>query len=170
MSSLPSKSFAHLKITPELEDHREFMGRGPFRLTRPKPQPRVQFYGYAISPYWLLEFAVQNCPDLLPDPKDKSYEYTAMQRGYELLRDWLCIYSLDRQYCFNPKGSSVPPEWIEGVNDDEPPEDLEMVDVLAVCSDREDEFERRPTQEQLDFLTKLIGYSPKWWVSCDWEE
>ncbi|OJA10754.1 hypothetical protein AZE42_04255 [Rhizopogon vesiculosus] len=112
------------------------MGRGPFKLTRPKSQPRVQFYGYAISPYLLLEFAVQNCPDLLPDPKDKSYEYTAMQRGYELLRDWLCIYSLDRQYCFNPKGSSVPPEWIEGVNDDEPPKDLEMVGVLAVCSDR----------------------------------
>lgn len=91
-------------------------------------------------------------------------------RAYGLLRDWLCVYSLDRQYCFNPKGDSVPPEWFEGVNDDEPPEDLDMVQVLAVCSDREDEFERRPTQEQLDFLTKLIGQAPKWWVSCDWEE
>jgi hypothetical protein len=35
---------------------------------------------------------------------------------------------------FNPKGSSVPPEWFASVYNEEEPENLEMVEVLAVCS------------------------------------
>jgi hypothetical protein len=35
---------------------------------------------------------------------------------------------------FIPKGSSVPPEWFASVYNEEEPENLEMVEVLAVCS------------------------------------
>ena len=50
------------------------------------------------------------------------------------------------------------PEWFESVNDEDPPEGPEIVCVSTVCSDREDEFDSRPTQEQL----KTIGYAQKW--------
>jgi hypothetical protein len=69
-----------------------------------------------------------------------------------------CIYSLDCQDCFNPKSNSVSPEWFERVNDEDPPEGLEIVYIPAVCSDREDEFDSRPMQEQL----KIIRYTQKW--------
>jgi len=50
---------------------------------------------------------------------------------------------------FDPKGDSVPPELFANVCDeDDDPEDLETVVVLAVFSDQEHGFERRPMQEK----------------------
>ncbi|OAX34276.1 hypothetical protein K503DRAFT_869020 [Rhizopogon vinicolor AM-OR11-026] len=171
MSPRLSELFENLQILDS--DRSAFIRRGqdPFKFARPAPQPRVQFYGYALPPKWLVKFAEQNCPELLPNRNDRKYDLISAARGFEVLQGWLCISSLDRQCCFNPKWrNSVPPEWFESVYQEDAPEDLETVAVLTVCSDREYEFKRRPTQVQLDFLTRLFGKAPKWWVSCDWEE
>jgi hypothetical protein len=39
--------------------------------------------------------------------------------------------------------------------------------VFYVCTDRAD-FELRPTRQQLNSLTKLIGHPPKWWTAYGW--
>ncbi|OAX30769.1 hypothetical protein K503DRAFT_806755 [Rhizopogon vinicolor AM-OR11-026] len=38
---------------------------------------------------------------------------------------------------------------------------METVVVMAVYSDEEDDFERRATQEKVDFIAKLIRRSPR---------
>ncbi|KAG1796513.1 uncharacterized protein BJ212DRAFT_1489313 [Suillus subaureus] len=78
MSSLLSKSFDALKIsTPDSIRQR------PIKLVRPKKQPHVQFYGYAISHEWLVRSGEQYCPEALPDRCDRGYEDTAISRAYE---------------------------------------------------------------------------------------
>ncbi|KAG0696373.1 hypothetical protein DFH29DRAFT_208477 [Suillus ampliporus] len=173
MSSLLSKSFDTLKIaTPQQTG---YSIRRPFKLVRPKRQPHLQFYGYAVSPEWLIQFAQQHWSEALPDRNAKNYEDIAMTRAYELISGFSGIYNLDRKDCFNPKGGSVPLEWIavyDGDYDDELDDDeleaiqIDIVHVLTVCSDEEDEFEERPTQEKMDFMTKLIGHGPQWWMGC----
>ncbi|KAG0700387.1 hypothetical protein DFH29DRAFT_1080711 [Suillus ampliporus] len=174
MSSLLSKSFEALKIaTPQQTG--VSTRRRPFKLIRPERQPHVQYYGYGVSRDWLLQFAEQHCPEALPDRNAKNYETTARTRAYEFIVEWSGIYTLDTKDCFNPKGGSVPPEWIalyDGVYDDQLDDDeimsipIDTVHVLAVCSDQDDDFGWRPTQEKMDFMTKVIGHTPQWWVSC----
>lgn len=144
----------------------------PFKLLPPRKQSYVQYYGYEVCPYWLIAFAEKHCPKELPDKGEEDYEDIALMRAYELISDWSGIHNLGMQDCLNPpNGASVPPEWFASMFHDEVPEGLETVTVLAVCSDEEEKFERRPTQPQMDFMTKLIGHGPRWWVSCgyaDW--
>jgi hypothetical protein len=35
---------------------------------------------------------------------------------------------------------------------------IDEIPVLAVCSDEEDSFEEHPVQEQMDYMTKLVGH------------
>jgi len=46
----------------------------------------------------------------------------------------------------------------DGLDDDELASiQIDTVHVLAVCSDQNDLFEERPSQEKVDFMTELIG-------------
>lgn len=47
---------------------------------------------------------------------------------------------------------------------------IDIVDVSAVCSDQEDFFALRPTQEKMDFVPKLIGHAPRWWINCGYAD
>ncbi|KAG1843274.1 hypothetical protein DFJ58DRAFT_804732 [Suillus subalutaceus] len=174
MSSLLSKSFDALKITTS-QQNRDSTKYRPFKLIRPKRQPHLQFYGYGVSWEWLIQFAEQNCPEELPDRDDIGYKCMAAIRAYELIADLTTINTLDRKLCFNPKGGLVPPEWIavyDGDYDDILSEEellaikIDTIHVLAVCSDEEDSFEERPVQGQMDYMTKLIGHGPQWWMGC----
>ncbi|KAG0705303.1 hypothetical protein DFH29DRAFT_291338 [Suillus ampliporus] len=175
MSSLLSKSFEALKIVaPQQTDHS--MRRRPFKLVRPPSQPHVQYYGYAVPPEWLIQFTEQHWPEALPDRNDKGYEYMAATRAFELILDWSGIYTLDSKDCFDPKGGSVPPEWIALYDGDEDEDDelqdiqIDTVHVFSLCSDQDESFEARPTQERVDFMTKLVGHAPQWWVSCGYAD
>jgi len=110
-------------------------------------------------------------PEALRDRNAKHYEETAMTRSYELLRYWSNIFTLDTKDCFNPpNGCSVPPEWIALFDEDDEDDEFEDIDiptvyVVSLCSDLDDSFEERPTQE-VDYTTKLFGQAPQWWVDC----
>jgi hypothetical protein len=130
-----------------------------FKLVLPPKQPYVQYYGYEVSPAWLVQFAEHHYPQGLPDRNDKSYNATAIRLAYDIIRDWDRVYTLATEHCF-----PVPPEWIASMHDEGgEPEDLQI--VLSVCSDEESDLEWLPVQERMDFLTKLIGHGPKWWPS-----
>ncbi|KAG1888562.1 hypothetical protein F4604DRAFT_1713457 [Suillus subluteus] len=171
MSSLLSKLFDALKIsTPDSIRQR------PIKLVRPKKQPNPQFYGYAISHEWLVRFAEQHCPEKLRDRNSEGYKTHAMVRGYIHLVYFTGINNLDTIACFNPmEGASVPPEWIpvsNGDYDDVLSDEeilafqIQTVHVLTVCSDEEESFKDRPNQEQMDYLTELVGHGPQWWMGC----
>ncbi|KAG0692344.1 kinase-like domain-containing protein [Suillus ampliporus] len=76
--------------------------RRPFKLVCPKRQPHVQYYGYAVAPEWMVQFAEKHWPEALPDRNDKRYEHVAMTRAFELIRDWIPLYTLAGRDCFNP--------------------------------------------------------------------
>ncbi|OJA10925.1 hypothetical protein AZE42_03058 [Rhizopogon vesiculosus] len=163
MSSILSKSLEALKNNP-----RETGEAQLFKLDRPPTQPFVQHYGYEVSPAWLIQFAEHHYPEGIPDRNDKSYNSTAIRLAYDIIRDWGRMCILATNHCFNsPEACPVPTEWLATMYDDvDDPEDLQGVLVLSVCSDEEDDFEWRPVQAKMDFLTKSIGHEPKWWPSC----
>ncbi|KAG2338595.1 hypothetical protein BDR05DRAFT_1062637 [Suillus weaverae] len=174
MPSLLSKLLEALKIATSQQTGRS-RKRRPFKLARPPAAHNIQCYGYAVSSEWLMRFAEQHCPEELPDRSHIDYEDIATTRANELLASWSGIYFLDYRNCLNPPGGIIPPEWIAVFNgdyDDEPDDVLDAIQidtvrVFFVCSDRGD-FEMRPTRQQLDSLTKLIGHPPQWWVACSY--
>ncbi|KAG0705827.1 hypothetical protein DFH29DRAFT_905015 [Suillus ampliporus] len=153
-----------------------FMRRQPFDFVPPRrplpinPRtdlPYTQYYGFAVSPEWLVEFAERNCPEELPPRDDKSYEDVAMTRAFEFIREWPSMYTLERKTCFNPKGGSVPPKWFTRYHDDEDDgRGIETVHVFAIYSDQEDEFGERPAQYKVEAITEMMEYMPRWFVSC----
>ncbi|KAG2353386.1 hypothetical protein BDR07DRAFT_1406383 [Suillus spraguei] len=123
-----------------------------------------------------MRFAEQHrdldCLEELPDRDHIDYEDIAMARARELLGSWSGIYFLDYRKCHNPPDGIIPLEWItafNGVYNEEPDDTLDAIELVTVqvfyvCSDRGN-FNRRPTQQQLKSLTKLIGHPPQWWVA-----
>lgn len=89
-------------------------------------------------------------------------------RAFQFIWDWVPIYTLASRTCFNPKSGSVPPETLVcSVYDYEDDGlDIGTFHVLAVCSDQEDGFERRPSRDKLNAITELAGRAPRWFVSC----
>ncbi|OAX31330.1 hypothetical protein K503DRAFT_777675 [Rhizopogon vinicolor AM-OR11-026] len=172
MPSFLAKSFETLKIATGQQTE-ESARRLPFKLDPPKKQSYVQYYGYEVCPYWLIAFAEEHCPEELPDQNAEDYQDVAVMRAYKRISAWSGIHTLEMQDCFNPpKGGTVPPEWFASIfYDDIQPEGVDIVNVLIVCSDQEEKFQGRPSQVHIDFMTKLIGHGPRWWVSCgyaDW--
>ncbi|KAG2101157.1 hypothetical protein BD769DRAFT_1393830 [Suillus cothurnatus] len=152
----------------------------PFELVRPPKQlninpiigrPYNQYYGYAIPHDWLIRFAEKECPEVLLERDHKSYEFHAMMRGREFISTRSGFWSFDFKHCFNPKDGSVPPLWFDAFmaryfksgNDEMRAVQIDIVPVFTVCSERDDSFEKRPTREQMDIMTELIGYAPQWW-------
>ncbi|KAG2035637.1 hypothetical protein BDR03DRAFT_961757, partial [Suillus americanus] len=58
--------------------------------------------------------------------------------------------------CFQPKQDGAPPEHVNADGE---------VFVLSVCSDDEADYPVIPFQEQVDFLSNLLGRKPRWWDS-----
>ncbi|KAG1830629.1 hypothetical protein EV424DRAFT_268553 [Suillus variegatus] len=184
----PPKQSNDLEITtaPETDTSVVRQQPEPFKLARPPKQshinpiigrPYIQYYGYAIPNDWLIRFAEKECPEMLPERDHKCYERDAMLRAREFISARSGVWSFDFKFCFNPKDGEVPLLWFEAFmakyfksGDDEiRAVQIDTVPVLAVCSEQDDSFKERPTQEQMDVLTQLIGYAPRWWVCCDYD-
>ncbi|KAG2133558.1 uncharacterized protein EDB93DRAFT_1107596 [Suillus bovinus] len=159
---------------------RQQLEHQPFELIRPPKQlhinpiigrPYVQYYGYAIPHDWLIRFAERECPEVLLERDHKCYKHHAMVRARELISARSGFWSFDFKYCFNPKDDSVPPLWFEAFmakyfksgDDDIRAVQIDTVPVFAVCSEQDESFKERPTQGQMDIMTELIGYAPRWW-------
>jgi hypothetical protein len=157
----------------------------PFELGRPPKElhinpiigrPYLQYYGYGIPREWLIRFAEKECPEVLPERDHICYEDHAMVRGRELISACSDFWSFDFKYCFNPKDGSVPPLWFDAFmakyfksgTEELRAVQIDTVPVFVVCSERDESFNERPTQGQMDIMTKLIGYPPQWWVCCDY--
>ncbi|KAG2114850.1 hypothetical protein DEU56DRAFT_180378 [Suillus clintonianus] len=187
MSSRLSKLFEALTITTATSVRRKRLvkrQRRPFKLVRPPKmlhinmcigRPYIQFYGYEATPEFLVRLAEEKCPEALRDRNDRDYEIDAMTQAHMLILARSGILPLFYMTCFKPQDGSVPPVWLDafgmrGFNRDHIDEDelianpIVDVQVLAVCSDIDRSFERRPTQAQMDAITELMGYAPQWWV------
>ncbi|KAG1770581.1 hypothetical protein EV702DRAFT_1049307 [Suillus placidus] len=130
----------------------------------------LKYYGYGISEEWRIWFSNQLDSH---DCHDKGHDiHSITKRYYQFIVDSTPIKDMGWKRCFNPKGDSVPPEWITGSHGNLLHDKvvvnipIDTVEVLLVCLDEEDSFGGRPHQDTIDYLTVLLGHGPKWWVGC----
>ncbi|KAH7906781.1 hypothetical protein BJ138DRAFT_1182871 [Hygrophoropsis aurantiaca] len=124
-------------------------------ITRPPRNPRYDYiYGYDVSQEWVTKTVLQLRPEIghSVDPNTLKHMPTWFLRGI------LKMQTLDPVYGLQSQDISIPEDCVGK----EIP-----VHVLAVCRDKEQSFRSRPSQEQVDKLTKLVGRPPRWWRSFD---
>jgi hypothetical protein len=136
----------------------------PHRLAISHP-PRLrhtQYYGFSITKQWLVDLGknIQYPSDHLDPPDDGRY----FLRGYQYIQWAVRIHLLGVELCFQAKKDGAPPEHVKANG---------KVLVLSVLSDGDVDSPLCPVQEQVDYLTELLGRKPRWWVGIwprnDWE-
>jgi hypothetical protein len=111
-------------------------------------------YGYYISEEWLYETARSFLAKLYPNLCETKARTNARANPSYSFRKNFHIQSLSTAHAILPPGQIVPAECIvDG-----------FVLVLYIFNDQPDSYHRRPTQKQLDELTRFMGREPQWWV------
>ncbi|KAG2346915.1 hypothetical protein BDR05DRAFT_945862 [Suillus weaverae] len=123
-------------------------------ITLPPPQRNAQMYGYHISQKWLDETAFFFLAKLHPDISETKARTNAQANPSYSFRKTFHIQSITTSYAILPPGQIVPAECI--VNG--------AVLVLYIFNDQSESYRRRPTQKQVDELTRFMGREPQWWV------
>ncbi|KAG2066974.1 hypothetical protein BDR04DRAFT_1105811 [Suillus decipiens] len=121
----------------------------------PPPQPdHAQMYGYYISEKWLHETARSFLAKLHPDlPETKASTNAKLNPSYSFRKNFH-IRSLSTGRAILPSQQMVPAECIYNG----------AVFVLCIFKDWPESYHRRPTQQQVDDLTRFMGREPQWWV------
>ncbi|KAG1812489.1 uncharacterized protein BJ212DRAFT_1369983 [Suillus subaureus] len=123
-------------------------------ITLPPPQRNAQMYGYYISQEWLYETARSFLAKLHPDLSETNARTNARANPSYSFNKNFHVQSLSTAYATLPPGQIVPAEYIvDGV-----------VLVLYIFNDQPGSYDRRPTQKQVDELTRFVGREPQWWV------
>jgi hypothetical protein len=149
-------------IPPPLEQLLRPSRPSQLEFSYPSRHRHTQFYGFWINQQWLVDLGknVQYPEDHLDPPNDDDY----FLRGFEHISWAVRIDPLTVQLCLQPKKDGAPPEYVDADGE---------VFVLSVFSDEEADYPARPAQEQVDYLTKVLGRKPRWWVGIwprnDWE-
>ncbi|KAG2033161.1 hypothetical protein BDR03DRAFT_1014526 [Suillus americanus] len=130
--------------------------RNHINITLPSPQCNAHLYGYYISNEWLYETARSFLAKLHPDlPEIKAMTNARANPSYSF-RKTFHIHSLSTAYAILPPRQIVPAECIvDGA-----------VLVLYIFNDQPDSYHRRPTQKQVDELTRFMGREPQWWIDA----
>ncbi|KDQ60011.1 hypothetical protein JAAARDRAFT_191445 [Jaapia argillacea MUCL 33604] len=124
--------------------------RQPFELRLPRPGRRIRLYGYAVPGAWLTDFGVK-C--LEPGAREVFHAFPLASYG---LRRIKMKTRVKLTVHFGRIDAKTPPEAVvpgEG-----------FVQILAVCTNERHSYKARPTQKQVDTLTRIFGRSPRWWV------
>ncbi|OAX31309.1 hypothetical protein K503DRAFT_870679 [Rhizopogon vinicolor AM-OR11-026] len=128
----------------------------------PPRHRHTQYYGFWITREWLIDLGKQ-----IPLPQDHTYPpYTEdyLMRGFEHIQWAVGIEPLTLEFCLQPKKGGAPPECVDTGG---------QILILSVMSDDEEDYPVRPAQEQVDYLTRVLGRKPQWWVGIwlrnEWE-
>ncbi|KAG1737073.1 uncharacterized protein EDB91DRAFT_1290964 [Suillus paluster] len=130
-------------------------------LSYPPKQRYTHNYGFWLSPEWLIDLGkhIRLIEDCVEPPDHTEF----WMRGIGYIRWALDIDPLTAENCFltiehcvQPETNGAPIECVDS--------DGEVV-VLSVCSDNETDIRVIPYQEQVDYLSNLLGRKPQWWVN-----
>lgn len=157
---LISLSIALAQLGEAKQDEQRDSGRtkpskpNRINITLPPPQRNAQMYGYYISQKSLYEAACSLLAKLHPDLSETKARTNARVNPSYSFKKTFHIQSLSTAYAILPPGQAVPAEYI--------------VDgfglVLYIFNDQPDSYHRRPTQKQVDELTRFMGREPQWLV------
>ena len=169
MSELLSKSFSDLKVVrsrlcsliatnilkkvtaPQIQ----------IALPRLTTDGRACFYGYDVGMDWLIDYATKNWRW---DPNDESRlgDLSKIGAGMILLREHSGIRRLEIESALKDHAAPSDTVTIQGSRHNEP-----EVPILSIFSNEGPSFKRRPSQEQIDRLSQIIGKQPRWWIDYE---
>ena len=125
------------------------------------PDGRVCFYGYDADLKWLINYAVTHwCWGPL---EDSGYDDISKITGAVKL---LCAHS----GCKNLQLESALIDPTAPSNTVTIPAHLPgevRVPILSIFSDEGPLFRKRPTQQQVDRLSEIMGKQPRWWIDYE---
>ena len=123
---------------------------------------RVSFYGYDVSVEWLVAYSTANWlwewGPLDRNVDDLSRATAAMK----LLRMNTRIAGLRFESALKEPGvDAVTTPGSKGL-----PGDV-RVPLISIFSDERPSYRKRPSQEQVDLLSEIIGKQPRWWADYE---
>jgi hypothetical protein len=120
---------------------------------------RVCFYGYDVEMEWLIDYATKHW---CWDPLDTSSGYDDLSKitgGLKLLGFHSGIKRLQLESVLKDQAAPSNVATIPGYR----PGEI-RVPLISIFSDEGPSFRRRPSQEQVDRLSELMGKQPRWWI------
>ena len=106
---------------------------------------------------WLIDYATRNW---LWDPNDPDYDDLSKISGaLTVLSFQTGIKRLLLESAFKDQSAPSNAATIPGYKPGEV-----RVPVLSIFSDEVSSFRRRPSQEQVDRLSEIMGKQPRWWI------
>jgi len=113
----------------------------------PPPQHNAQMYGYYISEEWLYKTACSLLAKVHPDFSESKARSNARVDPTHSFRKTFHIRSLSTTYAIPPPVHIIPAECM----------DDGAVCVLYIFNDQPESYNYRPTQKQVDKLTRFMG-------------
>ncbi|KAG1863119.1 hypothetical protein F4604DRAFT_1048905 [Suillus subluteus] len=132
--------------------HTKRSERQRINITLPPPKRTCQMYGYCVPYKWLYEKGIFLFAKAHPDlPADEAGNDVDPLYSFST---YFGIDSLGVRSAIVPLAQTVPADCIEDG----------FVSVLYIFNDQPDNYRWRPTQKQVDELTKFMSREPQWWV------
>ncbi|KDQ59541.1 hypothetical protein JAAARDRAFT_205575 [Jaapia argillacea MUCL 33604] len=121
-------------------------------LALPMPDDRLQVYGFCVPMPWLAAFAIKYL--LTPGTADDLDEIQLVRYALSRIRTRTGVKTLTLERGLVDDASPL--------DDIEPEENI--IPVLAVCTNEAHSYNRRPSQMQMELLSKILERSPRWWI------
>ena len=125
---------------------------------------RICFYGYDFEMPWLIEYATAHwcwCPI------DSEFydDFSKISGGLRLLK----MHSGIKRLMFEAalKDDTVPSDVVT-IPGNRPGE--VRVPIISIFSDEGPSYRKRPSKEQVDRLSEIMGKQPRWWVDYEGPE
>ena len=129
-------------------------------LPNPTTDGRVCFYGYDVGMEWLVEYGTAHW--CWGPPHNRYDDLSRASGAMKLLRKHSGIKRLRFESALKePNIDAVTIPGHRGL-----PGEI-RVPLISIFSDEGPSFKKRPTQEQVDRLSEIIGKQPRWWADYE---
>ncbi|KAG1831586.1 hypothetical protein EV424DRAFT_1641129 [Suillus variegatus] len=152
--AMSSMQLGEPKQDQQHDSGRNKESRRRINIILPPPQHNAQMYGYYVSEEWLYQTACSLLAKVHPDFSESKARSNARVDPTHSFRKTFHIRSLSTTYAIPPPGQIIPAECM----------DDGAVCVLYIFNDQPESYNYRPTQKQVDKLTRFMGREPQWWV------
>jgi hypothetical protein len=126
-------------------------------LPDPATDGRVSFYGYDVGMEWLVNYATKHLR------WDGQYDdMSKASAAIQLLMSRSGAKRLEFEAAL--VDHTVPPDAVT-IPGNRPGEI--RVPLISIFSNERPSFKKRPSQEQVDRLSQIIGKQPRWWVDYE---
>ncbi|KAF8875047.1 hypothetical protein BD779DRAFT_1476251 [Infundibulicybe gibba] len=120
------------------------------------------FYGFYCDEQWLVEYRRRNFT--LDESKSTSMKTLASMRWFiNHLRHKTGLHKLE--YHGVVVDGDTPPNAV--ILESERPRGLKYHMIISICEWDKRSWRKRPTLEQVEAISKIVGSQPRWWIDIE---